>query len=1052
MTKQIFYKKLKITLTLILSLICLLSFSVFCFTACGSSTTTDNDSEYSYRYDSDNKIVNGNFNVNTYSVENKSYPVTSPSDWSLTVDNSATTSTISSGIVNVSTSSVKDEDSWRTLLKTLYNDSDFINSYIKDELGLKDQLPSTDSTDAKEESVTKLYDEFFKSPGTHPDSKDDNVLMINNFNSKNLSTGTAQKATSNTAITLEKGTIAKISVWVKTYNLKSIVSDGHGGANVRIISTFNGVEQALYSIYGIDTKNVTDNNGWQKVELYVQADKDYDCTIKVVLGLGFGNSNKDDANDYVQGTAFFDDVTFEEIDELPSDLSAIKHTIDYSYEKSTIRNFFDINTLTSDKYFLYDMSLDSSSFFEPLYLDDSKITSYFTTTPKNLDGTEFYTSKDFFNDSAVTFTTTVDKPNNINEIKFNLTNASYTLEIDNANFSLNPEEFMYITLTIDNNLNRFDKSGITILARDYINNTKIDTTVTTVTDKENETVCKILVKNNFDSGNARTFKLLVVMGPASPSSSDVTDYATGEVIISNLQYAKEDIPEENTDTDYDLYQLFSSTPDSTISLHAGEDDFSAESDATYSLKASGGNLGQITHAPTNVIGYAGITSNHNYIDGQYDNYAINTRIGKDGDNGNYAGLINTKYLDAYNANLGLDIKSKIGNYEDDFQPLMIYNNPASPNAYGFVGESIIVSTSSYKVVTVTLRVVDNAQAFVYLADLTSGNKTVMEMTFKSNTDGISYTTPSEDMGGKLSFEGITADDMNSNGWLTVSFYIATGDNEKNFRVEVWNGSRDYSASTGTASGGYVFIKDISTSDTFTEPASIATAFDGSSDNPLFNAYAEDSSIRDTAVLYKRELDSTEIEYNKTHTGDEAISYDAKYIWAKNSTIVYAIYNTIEPVAVDPNTTETEDEETSSGCSTSSDPSSFWLSFSSILLAAVLLLAIVMLFIKKFRRNSKSKQSEGKSYYKVTSRASTHKANKETKNKQVEKAEEVNETEEEVVEPEQVEENVTETVEEEMAEEVNEQSNEYVYDDVQEFGSDEGKVEETDTTESSEENK
>ena len=143
------------------------------------------------------------------------------------------------------------------------------------------------------------------------------------------------------------------------------------------------------------------------------------------------------------------------------------------------------------------------------------------------------------------------------------------------------------------------------------------------------------------------------------------------------------------------------------------------------------------------------------------------------------------------------------------------------------------------------------------------------------------------------------------------------------------------------------------------------------------------------------------------------------------------------------------EEESAGCSTGADPSTFWLSFSSILLAAVIVLALIALIVKNVIRKHNSAKSDVAIQYKVKSRAETHKAIRKAQEKKAEK--EAAENDE--VAPDQADENaedaepVNETeaesetdVADNSAEEDSENpedkttiETDYVYGDVQDFG-------------------
>ena len=256
---------------------------------------------------------------------------------------------------------------------------------------------------------------------------------------------------------------------------------------------------------------------------------------------------------------------------------------------------------------------------------------------------------------------------------------------------------------------------------------------------------------------------------------------------------------------------------------------------------------------------------------------------------------------------------------------------------------------------------------------------------------------------------------------------------------MWNGARDGSDD----SQGYVFFNNVNTSESFSEHTSWVDAFTNTG-SLLYSHNQKDTSLSANAVLYMRPLDSTEIKFNETQSNaDNKVSYSAKYIWANNDTTVYAIFNSIDPVAVDPNVKE-DDETTSEGCVAETDPATFWLSFSSIVLAAALVLAIVMLFIKNLRARRKANKNDAKSYYKVTSRYKEEEKPKKSKEKKAKKFIEQEEIDKALEEYNESVDNteVPEEAEVETAEEVKtEQSlDDYVYGDVQTFGSDDDSIE------------
>ncbi len=1000
MAKKSKLSTLKAKSILILAISVLLCFSIFFCTACGKTEESSSNTTYS-KTENDTAIVkNGSFEFGTYSLDLDDYPKNSSiTGWgSVSADDAAPASKVSSGIINTK------EAAWNELIDKLYTNNDFLN-YAKDEFG----ITATEKDDVIAEIKTN-----FINPGVHSGAKGSKVLMVNNYTTRyDIDLGTAQKSTSSTTVTLEKGEYGKISVWVYTADLVSL-SGEQGGANVRLVNSLNSNSQANYGIYGIDT-----NETWQEYTIYVKGDANYKTTLQVVVGLGIGNG-ANHSEDWTQGTAFFDDVVFETIDETAynAGINGITaKTLNYNSKDVSYENGASAYT------FAYDMTLQNPvNYFSQVDLSTAQ--GSVTTSTSGIEGV--------FADSQYSISS-----QNANLITVDVTKASYTVKIESAKFSVAPEKYAYVSFKLNNNLARLDRNGVTVYAYndDNVTNTLKDTKV------GEETVYGIMFKNN-NTTETKTFYLEVVVGPTDVSNRLPADYATGTVTISDMQIAYgdsyqyiKDTNGKNTDdqTDnYDYYSLYSSGAVSSITLGEDTTDNSVDN---FSFTPSASSFGNIMTMPTNVNGYVGISSDSIYIKAANTNDVIDNRSGAGDANGNYAGLINTKYLESkYNFAAKAEVVSALnGLYNNDenkgdiknIQPLMIYN--ASADAYGYIGnKTLTVAASSFAKISLKVKVIGDAKAYIYLVNAYGEDKNVLKMdSFVANTDGYNYVTGGTAYNDNDLALVIDNSMMNGEDWLTVSFYVATGATEKKFRLEMWNGGRDGSAET--KSQGIVFFDNVSTTTSggFTE----YTTAEG---NRWEDTFTDSNSVlagvnASTAVLHKRELDETEKQYNKDNP-NSAVAYDAKYVWVKSDNLIYAVFNTVDPVAVDPYET-TKDDEAGSGCAAQTDPSTFWLSFSSIVLGVALVLAIVMLIVKNVRRKRKANASDAKSHYKVTSRVSSKKNDKKAKPVKVVKP---IEEKKEDVEPEVKPAEQTEIENEEKTETLDD----YVYGDVQDFGEEE----------------
>ena len=993
-----------ILILLMVGILCLSLFGV----ACNKSSTTT-PPKYSYTEKDDGLISNPTFSYGTMDVATSSYIKTSVTGWSKSKDTySNNSSSVNSGIIKVT------EDGWQEVLSELYSDSDFLKYLGVNKTDIKNQLKDDnqphEAEDVKKYIIENYIEPKLPNPGPASSndytSKDRIIYMMNNYATVNsASVGLSQKIASSTEVTLEKGENAQIKVWV--YTEKNV---SNNGASIRLASSFNGNSQADVALININT-----NGAWKQYTLFVEGDSEFKTSFKLSLGLGYS------LNYETQGTAYFDDIeVIKYTADKTSDYNTAKGSnvetllLDYT---STTKRVKDANDL-GDNNLVLNLSLDASAY------DFNK-----TTATVNYDGSV----KAEFVGNAQGANTNVF---NATDKKITLTNATYTLNIDSGDFTVETEEYAYVEFFIKNELNKFGSTSITVNVLDkYNSHIELRSDIATISEVSDELQkVSLTIKNNFDSvkyqNATRSFSIQLVVGPTDLSTAKYkNDFASGSVTISDISIVKGDnelLDDESNKNNYEMFKLFSNSSNGSVALYAGLDnDYTDSSNSeSYNLTTNPSDIGKILTGPTTVYGYQGITANHFYINEETESTSksINTRIGNGDANGNLAGLISTKHLNNYSSGIktALDFNAS----EDNYQPIMIYNNVA--DSYGFIGQAKTINASSYAKVSVTLRVVDNAFANVYLVDVSDTVKNVIE--FKNPTSvevkNLQLT--------------VTSDMMDDNGWVTVDFFVATGLTGRNFRVEIWNGSRDATPENASKnSTGYVFIKDISvsTSGAFVEPSKANYAF-VESGNPLYNEYKNNDEEITSQIIYKRPLTELEKSYNKTQKDtSKHVKYEDNYIWAENATMIYAVYNTIDPVEIDPFANDTNDDETTSGgCTAETDPSTFWLSFSSILLIVALVVAIAMLFIKNIRRRHKANRNDAKSHYKVTSRVRSK--NVKTQERKVEDKLEKTDAIKEVELEEELE--TTDSEVEQTNTETEQTLDDYVYGDVEVFGNDDEK--------------
>ena len=1029
--------KLKTKFILALIIVGLFCTSLFLFSACSSDSETENEiPSYSYTETDDGLISNPTFNYNTSNIDLKNFPQTSPTGWSRSKDSSGISSTAKSGVIDIS------NDGWAAFLNNIYTDSAYLK-YLETKLGFsktdveqeaKNENSSITADELKAKVVAK-YKDVLTNDALLEGRQDNKVYALNNYTA-NIGIGASQRIISSNEISIEKGQYVAISVDVLTQNIKdandnvilgmSGANDRNGdeyGASIRLVNSLNGTSHADYVIANINT-----DGEWKTYTIYAKADENFDCKVKLALGLGF-------SLDYpTEGTVYFDNITVTELETAPADLPTSYTLLKYGETKVE-----PVIAGETSKFF-YNMELEiDDTYYKEITLSPSVVEGYLTKSSDNK------TSADKGWSSTASFASN----------KVELQNASYTIKIDDAtSFKVEKESYAYVSFKLNNQLSKFGSTTITVdvWEKSALGNKKIPA-VTTVTET-GETVAGLMIRNNFDKDdssfvNVREFYIEVVVGPTNISSSEkLSDYASGSVTISDLKiatgktYQYTDSTNETETENYKFYQLFNSVAKGSASLYAGYySDFTESNESTAS---SGFDVTEtykvyLTKQLVAARDYDGVVPNHIYLSTKDDaTSTINTRL--EGFNGSYAGIVDTKYAyeSGYNKPASMPVLD-----EDDMRALMIYN--ATNDAYGFIDnkEANTIAPNNYAKINVKVRVDGDAKAYIYLVDTTT--KDVMTFdAFKPNTTGLASISSDKQVEVPAQPYSIKVTNTNEK-WVDVTFYIATGKTEKSFRVELWNGTRDGETDL---SQGYVFFKSVEVSLTasFTEPAKFSDSFINVA-SPLYGK--ESSFIGDNGedFCYSRPLTDVEKEFNAEYT-DKAISYLPKIVWAKTDNIIYSNLNNLDVEDVNPyDSIVSEEEDTGSGCTAKTDPATFWLSFSSILLAVVLILAIIMLFLKNIIRRRKARASDAKSHYTVKSRVRSVPKAKDDKNEKEEIIEETDAVEET---NEAIEETLTETTEDVDTDTQENQPtlDDYVYGEVQDFGSEN---DETESNSSSTEN-
>ncbi len=204
----------------------------------------------------------------------------------------------------------------------------------------------------------------------------------------------------------------------------------------------------------------------------------------------------------------------------------------------------------------------------------------------------------------------------------------------------------------------------------------------------------------------------------------------------------------------------------------------------------------------------------------------------------------------------------------------------------------------------------------------------------------------------------TVNDTNGK-WKTVTFYIHTGDVAKNYRLEIWNGTRE-GDNTATA-GDYVIVDAYDPGTAESNFTSLLEQYEEEiSETDTANRFDSVFSYYDTANhrRYNAELDENDIGNlyldNYTPSANETGIAYLKYDQADDCTI-FADYQYSEKT-VTASEVEDDTEEEDDDTDTSDTDTNPWLLASSLAIAGVLLLAIASIVIRKVMVKMRKKRA------------------------------------------------------------------------------------------------
>lgn len=922
------------TLIAALALAFCLTFSVACSGGDNSSSTGDDDDDDVKVTATDYQVLkNGDFEFGT-DDDDVSYPVYTGINWTKYRDNSYSTSAISSsknsGIIDT------EGDAYSSIAS--------VNGFPKD--GDAYWNPKTpQSLELVDADAYYVYDEETASDNPNEDkllTKGSKILMIHNVSSVE-GAGTAQKFVSSSSLTTTTG-YAKLSVWVLTKDLKSIQQGVDFGAYVSVNNTLSSSRAPLL-IKNIDTKGV-----WANYVIYLEASDYAKSSYTVTVGLGFGSDTYQ--REYVEGFAYFDDIHFEELtaEEYASATAAV--------DSANKVNLFDNNGNAKD-----DLTQDQAgkTYVANENKNATKVEYAFSHLIENTDLAFAY---DYFEGSCVEGVPASYKvmdahtfgkgnlPAGVTNPKGDVDVLSIKLDtpssyvVTTKSLPVDKDDHIQVNF-LTNVMVGARQTGATIQVEELDASGKVLGTIdvasnynTYSTDDKAQTWKKvsIFLANELETASGSTTRYIrfkFTLGTTSVKDLNQGDYdkvlTKGYALFTGFEGKL--LTEEE-------YGIVSSEADykSTITLGYeypnGPADDEDDANDSFAYTATASTKADLKKKPaTGVSGYTGVHGGGKAIGGTSANVWIHQ-------NG-VSGVVSSKYIDAYASLTSAEkdaIKALAG--DKNIQPIVIKNTSAA--SYGYLGSSLTFSAHTTTLVSVQVKVLDDANAYVYLA----------------NADSLSDYSVLDLLDSDLVVK-VTKDSAPSNGWVTVNFLVTAGNEDITYRVELWNGTRDGNGkSTGT-----VLFNTVTTSTSVDKTALIAKL-----DN---NFVSSDSDI--VTKEHKRADVTVKYTDDDGNNASYTVTYDPEVVYTsyvKGSTII-ASYETVDADTEIDNTTTTDDSSSDDSSDEEDEATvggTIWaLQITSIIVAAVLVLVLIIVVIRMLVKKHQKVVIDSSNYYNRNSR-------------------------------------------------------------------------------------
>lgn len=841
----------------VLSLTVATTLSLGVFTACSDGSDTSDDEDTTVSQADTQLLRNGNFEFysdkDVEDVIDRHGVVNTPNNWTFSAGSPS--SDTASGIINTAdwtyfTSSggypfstyTKDDEEvttfasieeaaahWEDDNVSAYDRLKFLDLYEDEIDDLDDDSEEAElfaeySYSVDFEDVEYLNSDVGAGLALHDDATqrengDTSVLMIHNRRTSENVLGTAQYYTSGTTITLEAGTAAKLSVWVRTDALTHYYADSEtevsrrGGAYIGITNTVGGTTLDQMQIKNINTKGE-----WQEYTVYVRASTFASSTFTVVLGLGRGSSS--DRYENVNGYAFFDDVSCEIIS-----AEAYEEAVSSDWNICTVDSLaeekvFDTDSVTGDTFALdlyagFDAAgdlLDDVTFALTSEVSGSKTYTSESIHPSLGDSEENVTALMTMAEIAASSNPTLQKIyRNDLEGKYPFGENGNILMLMSANgaaytaktgdISLASGERMLVSFFVKTSEIAEGLTGANATLVDGENRTTLtafdSNAVDTVDiDDDNQDIyngwvqCFFFLTNETDED--KTFHIEFSYGPTSIVSADRYDFSDGYAAFTNFE------TKPLTGTEYS----YASTGDRAVkvSLTGRAQNTSNFDDVSATARKD------IESRPALPASFTGTLGGSVAVvpDGGVSNVKPENV---------YAGLLNADYADNYYASEEawrniLDTSAADGDewwtnlFGNANQPLVIANGEAA--SYGFISQDISLSASTAQLVSMRVRLSEGAKAYIYLTDTTTSKSAgsamstnLPDVTYWYDDNGnICRIDPSSDEFDRHSDVLFT---LNENG-----LYTRTGDTSAMYYANLYNYDTDDEGNYVTRDGTVAF--------------------------------------------------------------------------------------------------------------------------------------------------------------------------------------------------------------------------------------------------------